>query len=167
MNTKDERPKIVDTSKTPIFMMGQGARCFYCVIYRWPILTLCIVMTELLLELLFLQDQIRWCSIEAHYWNGAGSMSHCLSPMKPANATFMNTQNQCPLRLPLMKDEKLLMFDWSSFCDGCMHNTFSCNLPPYSMNGVSAAIVLSSCTFSFITTLYFSNTYKYMLYNRL
>jgi len=50
----------------------------------------------------------RWCSFDAHFHNGAGSMSLLLSPIQEANTSVMTSCNHCPHWLPRMQDLKLL-----------------------------------------------------------
>jgi len=64
-----------------------------------------------------------------------------------------------------MQDQKSLTLCWHSFWYWHIHNMLSCNLAWFIINGVMAAFVPSSCTFSFINRLFFNNTYKYILQN--
>jgi len=57
----------------------------------------------------------RWCSVDAHFQDGAGSMSLRLLLLTGANTSVMTICNQSPLRLPSMEDRKLLMLRWLSF----------------------------------------------------
>jgi len=56
-----------------------------------------------------------WCSVDAHFQDGAGSLSLLLLPIKEANTSVMTICNQWPLRLPKMQDQKALMLRWHSF----------------------------------------------------
>jgi len=114
-------------------------------------------------ELLTFKTKICWLSVDAHFLNGAGSMWLCLVPIKPGNTAYINGHNQLPCRLPMTQDQKLLTLSWHSFCPGHIHNMLSFNLAQYIFASVLAAFVLSSCTFSLITTLFFNNSYKYIL----
>jgi len=161
--TNDERQKIVHALLTPIFMMGQRMWLYLSCQYRQPILWLCIVTTKLLLNYLTYKTKNCWHSIDAHIQNGAGRVWLSLVPKKPANTTFMNGHNRLPRRLPMMQDVRSLTLCWHSFCHGPIHNMLSFNLAQYIITGVLAAFVPSSCTFSFINTLIFNNTHKYIL----
>jgi len=57
----------------------------------------------------------RWHSFDAHFHDGAGSLSLLLLPIKEANISVMTSCNQCPLWLPRMQDLKLLTLRWRSF----------------------------------------------------
>jgi len=56
-----------------------------------------------------------WCSVDAHFQNGAGSVSLPLLLVKAACTSFMNVCIQLPLRLPKMQDQKSLTHRWLSF----------------------------------------------------
>jgi len=56
----------------------------------------------------------RWCSIDTHFQNGAGSVSHIVLHIKAANTSFMNIYNQLPLRLPKVEDQKSSTRRWLS-----------------------------------------------------
>jgi len=60
----------------------------------------------------------RWHSVDAHFHDGAGSISLPLLPIKGANTPFMTRCNQSPVRLHNMQDQKLLTVCWPSFA-GC------------------------------------------------
>jgi hypothetical protein len=56
-----------------------------------------------------------WHSIDAHFQNGAGSVSLSLVLIKAAYTSFMNVCIQLPLRLPKIQDQKSLTCHWLSF----------------------------------------------------
>jgi len=56
-----------------------------------------------------------WRTFDAHFHNGAGSMSLLLLRIKEANTSVMTSCNQCPLWLPRMQDQKSLTLRWRSF----------------------------------------------------
>jgi len=56
-----------------------------------------------------------WRSFDAHFHNGAGSVSFLLLPIKQASTSVMTSCNQYLLRLPKMQDLKSLMLRWHSF----------------------------------------------------
>ena len=57
----------------------------------------------------------RWHSFDAHFHNGAGTVSLLLLPIKEANTSVMTSCNQCPLWFPRMQDLKSLTLRWRSF----------------------------------------------------
>jgi len=57
----------------------------------------------------------RWRSIDAHFQNGAGSVSLSLLHMNAAYTSFMNVCIQLPLRSPKMQEQKSLTRRWLSF----------------------------------------------------
>jgi len=57
----------------------------------------------------------RWHLFDAHFEDGAGSMSLLLFPIKEANTSVMTICNQCPFWLPRMQDLQLLTLRWHSF----------------------------------------------------
>jgi hypothetical protein len=56
-----------------------------------------------------------WSSVDAHFQNGAGSVSLSLLHIKAAYTSFMNVCIQLPLRLPKVQDQKSLTCCWLSF----------------------------------------------------
>ena len=57
----------------------------------------------------------RWRSVDAHFQNGAESVSLSLSHIKAAYTSFMNVCIQLPLRLPKVQDQQSLTCRWLSF----------------------------------------------------
>ena len=57
----------------------------------------------------------RWPSVDAHFQNGAGSVSLNLLRIKAADTSFMNVYIQSPLRLPKVQDQKSSTRRWLSF----------------------------------------------------
>jgi len=57
----------------------------------------------------------RWCSIDAHLQDGAGSISLPLFLIMAANISFMAVCNILPTRLPKIHDQQSLMLCWRSF----------------------------------------------------
>jgi len=57
----------------------------------------------------------RRCSFDAHFQDGAGSVSLLLLPIKEANTSVMTICNHCPLWIPRMQDLKWLTLRWRSF----------------------------------------------------
>jgi len=59
-----------------------------------------------------------WCTIDAHFPNGARSVSLSLLVINAVYTSFMNICIQFPLRLPKMQDQRSLTRCWLSF-SGC------------------------------------------------
>jgi len=60
-----------------------------------------------------------WRSVDAHFQDGAGSVSLLVLPIKHASASVMTICNLWPLRLPKMQDQKSLTLRWRSFPGWC------------------------------------------------
>jgi len=58
-----------------------------------------------------------WCSIDAHFQNGAASISLSLLCWNTANTSFMIVCIQSPPRLPMMQEQTSLTRHWLS-CSG-------------------------------------------------
>jgi len=56
-----------------------------------------------------------WRSLDAHFQDGVGSVSHLLSPIKDANTSIMTICNQCLLCVSRMEDLESLTLHWRSF----------------------------------------------------
>jgi len=72
-------------------------------------------MTSLLFTYLTYGTNNRWRSVDAHFQNGAGSVSLSLLFINAAYTSFMKVCIQLPLRLPKMQDQKSLTHCWLSF----------------------------------------------------
>jgi len=59
----------------------------------------------------------RWRSVDTHFQNGAGSLSHSLLLWNTANTSFMTLCIQLPPRLPKMQHQKSLTGHWLT-CSG-------------------------------------------------
>jgi len=57
----------------------------------------------------------RWHSVDAHFEDGAGSISLSLLPIKAVNNRFMTMCNLTPPRLPMIHDQQSLTLRWCSF----------------------------------------------------
>jgi len=60
----------------------------------WPILRLCISVTKWLINYLTYKSKNCWHCVNAHFHNGAGSVSLPLLPINAANTSCMNVCNQ-------------------------------------------------------------------------
>ena len=148
-----------------IYKMGQGECHILLCLWRRPKLRLYIPTTKSLFDYLTSKTNHPSRSVDADFQNGAGRMSLSLLHIKVANMTFLNVNNQSPLQLSKMEDQKSSTLCWHSFGHRCICNVQSFDLAYYMSNGVLAALLSSLYTFSFITTLFIHNTYKYILEN--
>jgi len=88
---------------------------------RLPVRWLWGAATRSLFKYCTYNTKIHWCSVDAHFQNGAGSMRLLFLTWKAANASFKNGCNQSPLRLPKMHSQKSLMLHWRSFSECSDH----------------------------------------------
>jgi len=56
-----------------------------------------------------------WCSVDAHFHDGAGSISLSVLHIKEANTSFMTICNLSLHRKPKIHDQESLMLCWCSF----------------------------------------------------
>jgi len=118
--TQDTWPRIVDTTLTLIFMMGQGACYYLFCLYEQPILHLWRWATYHPTDYPRYMTTNCWHSVNAHFHDGAGSILLSLLPIKAANTSFMTIHNLSPPRLPIIHDQEWLTLRWRSFCHGCI-----------------------------------------------
>jgi len=97
--------------------MGQGACSSLLCFSRQPILWLYITMTNSLFTYLTYETNNRWHSIDAHFQNGAGSVSYSLLRINAVYTSFMNVCIQLPLRLPKMQDQNSWTRCWLSLLE--------------------------------------------------
>ena len=57
----------------------------------------------------------RWCSVDPHFQNGAGSVSLFILRIKAADTSCMNVYIQLLLGLPKVQDQKSLTLSWLLF----------------------------------------------------
>jgi len=60
----------------------------------------------------------RWCSVDAHFQNGAVTMSISLLPVKATNTSVTCSSDQVTFRLHHLQDQKSWLPGWHSFL-GC------------------------------------------------
>jgi len=60
-----------------------------------------------------------WCSVDAHFQDGAGSMSLLVLPIKHANTSVTTICILWSLTLPKMQDQKSLTLRWRSLPGWC------------------------------------------------
>ena len=161
--TNDARSTIVDTLLTILFRMRQGAYGSLFCLKGQPIPHWWMAATDRHSDYQWCKTNNRWHSVDAQIQNGAVSVWLSLLHTNPANITLMIGRKWSPSRLRMMQYLKSLTLHWHSFSHGCIHNTVSFDLAKYIIDGVLAAFVPSSCTFSFITTMVFNNTYEYII----
>jgi hypothetical protein len=104
-----------------IFKIGPGVCRFLFGLETQPIHHLCITKDKSLSNCLTYKTKHRKSSIDTHFWNGAGTVSHSLLLWNMANTAFMIICIQLPPRLLIMQDQKLLMHRWLS-CSGLGKN---------------------------------------------
>jgi len=158
--TRHMGPKIVDAPLTLIFKMGQGA-CFllFC-LQRTPILWLCVFTTRSRFYYPTYRTKNRWRSVDAHFQDGARSVLRSFFPIRDAKTSIVYIHYQNAFLLPDLQHQKSLTLCWCSFCHGHIHNISWFHLAENIINNVLTPFLSSSCTISFITTLFFNNTYK-------
>jgi len=110
--THDTWPRIVDAPLMLIFKMELGVCHFLFCLWRQPIIRLW------LWETCHSPDYPRYMtkncgrSVNAHFQDGAGSVSLNHLPIQAANTLFMTICNLSPARLPRIHDQKLLTLRW-------------------------------------------------------
>jgi hypothetical protein len=125
---QDTWPRIIEALWMLILVMGQGAFNFLFCLSRQPILSLWLYATCCYTDCPRYMTKNRWRSVDAHFHDGAGSVSLFLLPIEAANTLFMVIDNLSPPRLSKIHDQELLTLRWCSFCHGCIHNIQSFNL---------------------------------------
>jgi len=119
--TQDTWPRIVDAQLTLIFMMGQGVCHYVFCLYEQPILRLWLHANYCPPDYPRYMTKNHWRSVDAHFYDVAGSVLLSLLPIKAANTSFMTICNQSSPRLPKIRNQASLMLRWRSFCHGCIH----------------------------------------------
>ena len=120
--TQDTSPRIVDAPLTLIFMMGQRVYDILICLGRQPILCLRLFATYCPPDYPTYRTKNRWRSVDAHFPDVAGSVSHSLFSIQAANTSFMTICNWLPTRLPKIHDQGSSTLRWRSFCHGCIHH---------------------------------------------
>jgi len=106
--SQDAIAKIYDAAMTLIFRMGLGAHCYCFCPYGQPTSDLWRFATNHELGYPRNKTNNRYCSIDAHFQDGAGSMSRMCLPFNVASTSFMDVLNQSPVRLPKIQDRNIL-----------------------------------------------------------
>jgi len=113
--TQDTCPWIVDAPLTLISMMGQGALYFPVCLEMQLILRLWLFATYRPPEYPRYMTKNCWCSVDADFHDGPGSVSRSLWPIKAANTSLMTICNLSPARLTKIYDQESLTLRWRSF----------------------------------------------------
>jgi len=109
------RQKIIDTLLMLIFFIGWHI-CHTLIQLTRPLLHgLCFNPTKQHFKYPEYETKNCWCSFDAHFQDGAGSVSLLYLFVKVANISFKNVCNQSTVRLPIMQHQKLLILHWHSF----------------------------------------------------
>jgi len=119
---------------------------------------LCITTTILLVNYWTNKTKNRWRSVDTHFQDGDGSVLVSVLPIKGGNTSIMCIHYQIMFLLPdKLQNLKSLTFCWRSFCHRRNRNMEPFTLAYCIYNGLVAAILCCSCTFSFLTTLFFND----------
>jgi len=111
----DGRPTIVDTPLTLISKMWQGAFHFHFCLSRQPILRVCLYTTCRHSNYPRCTTNNRWCSVDAHFCDGAGMVLQPVLPIRAAKNSFMTDCNVSAVLWPRMHDQTLLTLPRGSF----------------------------------------------------
>jgi len=84
---------------------------------RLPLHRLWIALTRSLFNYHAYKTKNRWCSVDAHFQDWAGSLILLFLICKAANTSYMNGCNQSALRLHKMHSQNSLRLYWSSFSE--------------------------------------------------
>jgi len=154
---------MVDATVIAIVKMGHGGyRNLFYQSMR-PIISLWLSGTYRRSDYTGWMNKNRWHSVDAHSQDQVGSMSLEFLQIKAANTSITYNHHQLNFQLPNLHDLQLLTLHWRSFCHGCIYNKQSFDLVQCIIQIVLAAFLAFSFTFSLITTLFFNNTYEYIL----
>jgi len=113
--TVHTRQKIVDALLTLIFRIGHGACCYYFWLERQPIPRLW--MAAIICHLGYTRRTAKncWCSVDAHFQNGAVTVSFTLLPRNVDSTLVMDSSDRVTFQLQYIHDQKLLTLHWCSF----------------------------------------------------
>jgi len=64
----------------------------------------------------------RWCSVDAHFQDGAGSMLRSLLPIQGGNTSIMCIHYQIEFLIPDLQEYTSFRLCWRSFCHGRIRN---------------------------------------------
>jgi len=103
---------MLHTPLTLIFKMGQGLFHIVLCLSRQPILRLWLFPTCCPPDYPIYTTNNCWHSVDAHFHDGTGGVSHSVLPIKVANNSFMTVCNLLAVWLPRTHDQKSLKLDW-------------------------------------------------------
>jgi len=145
--------------------MGQeGCRLL---LYEWrlPIHWVCITSTKSCFNYLTNKTNNHWCSINIHLQEIVAMTTILSSCITPAKTLIKKNEVQITFELPDIQNQNIvdctLMRCRYSNCHGHICNMQLCHLALNFIAGILTAILLSSCTFCLITTLFCNYTYTY------
>jgi len=115
--TQDGQVKIINAPLTLILRMRQWPCWILFCQERVPVRWLWIAATRSLSKYRTYKSKHRWCSVDAYFHDGVGSLIQLFWTLKAANTSFMNGCNQSPLRLPKMNRKKSLTLHWLWFSE--------------------------------------------------
>jgi len=107
-SNRDARPNIVGTPWTLIVMTGLGVCHFLFGLSTQPILSVCIKIANSQINYPTCKTKNCGRSVDAHFQNGAGTVSLSLLHINSAYSSFINLWIQLPLRLPRIQHQKSL-----------------------------------------------------------
>jgi len=161
--SQDTRPIFIEAPLTLIFAMGQGGHCHLFCLYRPAKIPVWVTTTYQRCDFPERMTKNCWRSVDTHFHDGAGRVLLSVSPIQEGKNSFVTDYNLSEVWFPRTHDQKLFTLCWRSFCHGCIHNMQSFNLAQSIIHIVLAAFLAFSFTFFLITTLFFTNTYIYIL----
>ena len=97
--------------------MGQWPCRFLLCLWRLAIWRLCVVATKFNRNYLTYMTKIRWCSVDAHFQNGAVTISLPVLPIKAGNTMDMSIRDNIGSLLPYLPDQNSLTLRWRSFSE--------------------------------------------------
>jgi len=89
---------------------------YFCLL-RQSIVLLCAQISVWCLDYPGWKTKNHWCSVEAQFQDGAGSVPLFLLPPNAANTSFMDVCNKSLLKCPKMQSWKLWMLCWYSLSE--------------------------------------------------
>jgi len=113
--SQDAWPKIIDAPVTLIFSLGQGGYCNPFCILRQLKIHLWLTTTYRWCDFPGRMTKNCWCSIDAHFHDGAWRVLQSVLPSKAAKNCGMTEYNQFAVWFPRTHDQKLLTLCWCWF----------------------------------------------------
>jgi hypothetical protein len=110
-----EWPEIVDSPLMLIFMMGQGGYCTLNCLGRKPKIPLWLTTTNQRCEFTGRMTKNHWCSVDAHFHDGAGRVLLSVLPIGVGKKSIATDYNLWEAWFHRMHHQKSLTFRWHSF----------------------------------------------------